>query len=96
MPGLGMLFRAKWNVPPLVLGPRPTPLGVQGMAKPSVVSVTTGHVGLHIHAGDVNAAGRWLHHREAETRCQGASMHWYDIIESTCSIACAPCAELVQ
>jgi hypothetical protein len=23
-------------------------------------------------------------------------MHWYNIVESICSIACAPCAELTQ
>jgi hypothetical protein len=23
-------------------------------------------------------------------------MHWYDIVESICSIACAPCAEFTQ
>jgi hypothetical protein len=33
-------------------------LGAKGVTKPSAVSVTTGHAGLHAHAGDMHAAGR--------------------------------------
>jgi hypothetical protein len=68
--------------------------GAHGVAKPSAVSAISSHVGLHANTGDVNAAGRWLQHREADTRCQGDSIHWYGIFESVSSIACALCEEL--